>query len=108
MKFNRNVFPGAAVGAVLGGFIFGVAPDKILLGAIVGSVLGSLVWGWKDLRRVIAGTILGGVVSTLVLYPFLRPEHKSADLERLTFYIFGVGLGMLAGAGVGAVWHRRP
>jgi ABC-type enterobactin transport system permease subunit len=108
MKSNRQGLLGAAIGAVLGGFIFGLSLDKILLGAIAGALLGSFILGWKGLWRAVIGAVLGGIISGLALYPFLKPEHKSADLERLTFYIFGVGLSMLVGAGIGAAWRTWP
>jgi ABC-type Fe3+-siderophore transport system permease subunit len=60
---------------------------------------------WNGCLGTVIGALAGGMLSALVLYPFLKPEHKSADLERLTFYIVGVALSMLCGAVIGAIWR---
>lgn len=54
------------------------------------------------------GATVSGIISGLALYPFLKPEHKSADLERFTFYVFGIVLCMVLGAVIGAVWRIWP
>jgi hypothetical protein len=56
----------------------------------------------------IMGATVSGIISGLALYPFLKPEHKSADLERFTFYVFGIVLCMVLGAVIGAVWRIWP
>ncbi len=54
------------------------------------------------------GATVSGIISGLALYPFFKPEYKSADLERFTFYVFGIGICMVLGAVIGAIWRSWP